>query len=323
MRHSFHRAGAAIVALAMSILPGIAGTYPDKPIHLIVPTAPGGSLDAVARIMANEIGERLGQIIVVENRAGAGGNIGNEAAARSAPDGYTLLMASSPLAVNVSLYKDLKYDPLKDFTPLSLVALQPQVLVVNPGMEMKTVQDVIDYAKANPGKLNYGSAGVGNSQHLAAELFEAKTGVDMVHVPYRGGGPAMTDLVGGRLQLMFEPIPSAMGYIQSNRLRAIAVTVKDRVPALPDVPTIAESGIPDYSVSGWLSVMGPAGLPPDIAAKLSETIQAAARNPKTREQLTKLGLQVVGSTPEEFSEFLKGEVKFYKKLISDAHITLN
>jgi tripartite-type tricarboxylate transporter receptor subunit TctC len=265
----------------------------------------------------------LGQTVVIENRTGASGNIGFETVAKAKPDGYTLLMASSPLAVNVSLYKKLGYDPLKDFAPISLVALQPQILVVHPSLNVKTVQELIDYAKANPGKLNYGSSGPGASQHLAAVLFTSKTGTKMVHVPYRGGGPAMTDLVAGRLQLMFETIPSAIGYIRSKQLRPLAITVKQRSPILPDLPTIAESGVPGYSASGWLAMAAPAGTPPEIIAKLSAAVTETLKKPEEKDRLTKYGLQVVGSSPEEFSKFLKDQVAFYKQLIAEAKITLN
>lgn len=293
--------------------------YPDKPIKLVIPFAPGGSVDIVGRILAQSLGEELKQSIVVENRAGAGGNIGFEAVAHARPDGYTLLMASSNLAVNVSLYRTIGYDPLKDFAPISLVALQPNVLMVHPSLPVKTVSELIAYAKANPGKLNFGSSGIGASQHLAAELFKSRTGVDMVHVPYKGGGPAMADLVGGRIQLMFETIPSSMSYVKSGQLRAIAVTTEERSAQLPDVPTVQET-VTGFVSRGWLGVAAPAGTPQPIVDRLSGAIHKVIALPEVTKRLMDLELQVKVSTPAAFASFIASEVKDFHTLITDAKI---
>ena len=310
--------GAFLTVLLMAVGAG-AQPYPDKPIKLVVPFAPGGSVDIVGRLLAQSLGEGLKQTIVVENRAGAGGNIGFEAVAHAKPDGYTLLMASSNLAVNVSLYRTIGYDPLKDFAPISLVALQPNVLMVHPSLPVKTVPELIAYAKANPGKLNFGSSGIGASQHLAGELFKSRTGVDMVHVPYKGGGPAMADLVGGRIQLMFETIPSSMSFVRSGQLRAIAVTTEERSAQLPDVPTMQET-VTGFVSRGWLGVAAPAGTPQPIVDRLNDAILKAIADPAVAKRLTDLGLQVKVSTPAEFSSFIASEVKDFRTLITDAKI---
>ena len=292
--------------------------YPGKPVKLIVPFAPGGSVDIVGRILAQQMGEDLKQSIVVENRAGAGGNIGFEALAKSAPDGYTLGMASSTMAVNVSLYKSIGFDPLKDFAPISLVAMQPNVLMVNPELPVKTVAELIAYAKANPGKLNFASSGIGASQHLAGELFKSRTGVDMIHVPYKGGGPAIADVVAGRVQVMFETIPNSISYIQSGQLRALAVTVNERSAQLPNVPTMTEAGVQGYESRGWLGVMAPAGTPRPIIEKLVAAVHKAVATPAVNKRLVELGLEIKTSTPAEFSAFIATEVKDFRTLITDA-----
>ncbi len=314
----------AIGTFLMVLLTGIgagAQPYPDKPIKLVIPFAPGGSVDIVGRILAQSLGEELKQSIVVENRAGAGGNIGFEAVAHAKPDGYTLLMASSNLAVNVSLYRTIGYDPLKDFAPISLVAIQPNVLMVHPSLPVKTVPELIAYAKANPGKLNFGSSGIGASQHLSGELFKSRTGVDMVHVPYKGGGPAMADLVGGRIQLMFETIPSSMSYIRSGQLRAIAVTTEQRSAQLPDVPSMQET-VKGFISRGWLGVAAPAGTPQPIVDRLNDAIHKAIADPAATKRLTDLGLEVKVSTAAEFSSFIASEVKDSHALITDAKIPM-
>ena len=314
----------AIGTFLMVLLTGVgagAQPYPDKPIKLVIPFAPGGSVDIVGRILAQSLGEELKQTIVVENRAGAGGNIGFEAVAHAKPDGYTLLMASSNLAVNVSLYRTIGYDPLKDFAPISLVAIQPNVLMVHPSLPVKTVPELIAYAKANPGKLNFGSSGIGASQHLSGELFKSRTGVDMVHVPYKGGGPAMADLVGGRIQLMFETIPSSMSYIRSGQLRAIAVTTEQRSAQLPDVPSMQET-VKGFISRGWLGVAAPAGTPQPIVDRLNDAIHKAIADPAATKRLTDLGLEVKVSTAAEFSNFIASEVKDFHALITAAKIPM-
>ncbi|WP_395710819.1 Bug family tripartite tricarboxylate transporter substrate binding protein [Reyranella sp.] len=313
--------GAAALSLLLLFSPAAqSDDYPSKPIKLVVPFAPGGSVDIVARILSQRLSEDLGQSVVVENRAGAGGNIGFEAVAKAKPDGYTLGMASSTLAVNVSLYRSIGYDPLKDFAPISLVAMQPNVLMVNPSLPVKSVTELIAYAKANPGKLNFGSSGIGASQHLAAEMFKSRTGIEMIHVPYKGGGPAMADLVAGRIQLMFETIPNSLPYIQSGQLRALAVTVEERSGQLPDVPTVAEAGLAGFVSRGWLGVMAPAGTPQSIIDKMNAAVHKAVADPAITKRLVDLGLRIKLSTPAEFSAFIAREVADFRTLIADAKI---
>jgi tripartite-type tricarboxylate transporter receptor subunit TctC len=326
MRHRLVAVASSAFLLAFAFLPSAgvyAAEYPTGPITMIVPFAPGGSVDTVARIVTNEVSKEIGQSIIVLNRSGAAGNVGYEAVARAEPDGSTLLMASSPLAVNVSLYHRLGYDPIKDFAPISLVALQPNLLVVNPELPVKTLAELIAYAKANPGKLNFGSSGPGSSQHLAGELFKRRAGVDIVHVPYRGGGPAMVDLVAGRLQMMFETIPSSLPYAQSGRLRAIAITVDERSKLLPDVPTVNEAGLPGFVSRGWIGVAAPAKTPKPIVDKLNAAIRKALETPSVADRLTELGLQVKSTSPSDFATFIGQEINDYRNIITTAKITLD
>ena len=326
MQHRLLAVASSAFLLAAAFVPSAAthaAEYPTGPITMIVPFAPGGSADTVARIVGNEVSKEIGQPIVILNRSGAGGNIGYEMAARALHDGYTLVMATSPLAVNVSLYHKLGYDPIKDFSPISLVALQPNLLVVNPELPVKTLAELIAYAKVNPGKLNFGSSGIGTSQHLAGELFKRRAGVDIVHVPYRGGGPAMVDLVGDRLQMMFETIPSSLPYAQSGQLRAIAITVDERSKMLPDVPTVSEAGLSGFVSRGWLGVAAPAKTPKPIIDKLNAAIRKASETPSVADRLTELGLQVKRTSPSEFATFIDQEINNYRNIITRAKITLD
>jgi tripartite-type tricarboxylate transporter receptor subunit TctC len=325
MRHRLLAASSVFLLAAAFPVAAVADAaeYPTKPIMLIVPYAPGGSVDTVARIVGNEVSNEIGQPIIIENRSGAAGNIGFETVARALPDGYTLLMASSPLAVNVSLYRKLGYDPVKDFAPISLMALQPNLLVVNHKLPVKTLAELIVYAKTNPSELNFGSSGVGTSQHLAGELFKRRAGVDIVHIPYRGGGPAMIDLVDGRLQMMFETIPSALPHVQSGQVRAIAITVGERSKMLPNVPTVSEAGLPGFVSRGWLGVAAPAKTPKPIIDKLNAAITKTLAMPSVADRLTELGLQVKSTSPSEFATFIDQEIKDYRIIITDAKITLD
>ena len=312
---------------AVSILlafapPAHAQGYPAKEITAVCPFAAGTGADITGRYFSAKLSEVLGKPVIVLNKAGATGNIASETVAKAKPDGYTLAMASSTMAVNVSLYRTIGYDPLKDFAPISLIALQPNVLMVNPSLPVKSVAELIAYAKANPGALNFGSSGIGASQHLAAELFKSRTGADMVHVAYKGGGPAMADLVAGRVQLMFETIPNSISYIQSGQLRALAVTVDERSKQLPDVPTMSEAGVKGYVSRGWLGVMAPAGTPQPIIDKLNAAVLKAVATPTVTKRLTELGLEIKTSTPAEFSAFIASEVKDFRTLITDAKIPM-
>jgi tripartite-type tricarboxylate transporter receptor subunit TctC len=300
----------------------LAEGYPTKPVHIVVPSAAGGTIDAVARMVGQRLTETLGRPFVVDNRPGASGNIGADFVAKSPPDGYTLLMSSTAaLAASPAVYPNLPYQPLRDFSPIILIAIQPSVLVVNPNVPVRTVAELIALAKAKPGAINYGSAGVGNSQHLAAELFSFYTKVNMTHVPYKGGSLAMTDLIGGTVDIMFEPIPNAIAHIRSGRLRALAVTTRERSAFFPDVPTIREAGLPDYEYLGWLGLVAPAGTPPEIVNLLYREIVKVLESglaAKLREQ----AYVVSGIGPEEFTLFIKKEIELHQKIVKVAGIKL-
>jgi tripartite-type tricarboxylate transporter receptor subunit TctC len=312
-----------LLGLLLAIVFPAVADWPDRPVRVVVPFSPGGSVDIVARVVGQELGKALGHTIVVENRAGATGNIGMEAAAKSPPDGYTLLMASSPLAVNASLFRHLAFDPVKDFSPIALVALQPNVLMVNRSVPATTVGELIAYAKANPGILNFGSSGAGASQHLAGELFQRRAGIEMVHVPYKGGAPAMTALLAGDVQLVFEPIPSASQHLRSGQLRALAVTTLKRTTSLPDLPTIAEAGLPGYESRGWIGLVAPAGTPRGIVERLNQTVVSIVRSPEIAARLTEMGLEVTASSPAEFADFISQEIAASRELVTAAKITLD
>jgi tripartite-type tricarboxylate transporter receptor subunit TctC len=312
-----------VSALSLLVVNAQATDYPAAPVKLIAPFAPGGSIDTVARVLSTQLSQELGQPVVVENRSGAAGNVGFEAVARSAPDGYTLAVAGTTLAVNVSLYKNLRYNALTDLAPITQLVAQPNVLVVPRELPVKNVEELIAYAKANPGKLNYGSSGAGASQHLAGELFKRHAGIDIVHVPYRSGGPAMTDVVAGRLQLMFETIPGSLPFVRSGQVRALAVTGEQRSPALPDVPTVREAGVDKFVAVGWLGIVAPANTPAPIVEKLNAAIRKAVGTPLVSQRLTELGLEVKLSTPNEFSDLINREVEAFRKLITDAKISLD
>lgn len=289
--------------------PAHAEVYPEKPIRLIVPFTPAGATDLLARLVGERLGERLGQPVVIDNRPGAGGNLGAELAARAAPDGYTLLMGPASIyAVSVTLYPKLGYDIRKDLVPVSLVANVPHVLLVNLDLPVASVPELIGLAKQRPGELNIASQGSGTVSHLEAELLKHMAGIDMVHVPYRGSAPALVDLVGGRTQVMFDSIASALPHIRAGKLRAIAVASKTRSPLLPDVPTVEESGIKDYSAHSWLGIFVPAGTPPAILSRLQRDVAAAVDNPKSRVRLIESGFEPKSSTSEAFAKLVREEI---------------
>lgn len=293
-----------------------AATFPSKPIRLVVPFAAGGTTDILGRAAASEL-TKAGMQAIVENRPGAGGNIGAEIVAKAAPDGHTLLVGTvGTHGINQSLYGRLPYDPIKDFAPVTLLALVPNVLVVHPSVPASNVKELLALAKSRPGKLNYASSGNGTSIHLSAELFKTMTGTFMTHIPYRGSAPALTDLVGGQADLMFDNLPSALPHIKSGKLRALAVTTDKPSPALPGVPTIAEAGpVKGYEASSWFGVLAPAGTPKDIVNKLQQTLSKALNSPEMREKLVGQGAEPVGDTPEHFAQHIQAETAKWAKVV--------
>jgi len=313
---------AAAVAAPFTFAQG-AATYPAKPVRLVVPFPAGGTTDILARAVAQRLSEAWGRQVIVDNRPGAGGNIGSDLVAKAAPDGYTLLMGTvGTHAINPSLYKNMPYDHVKDFAPVILVAGVPNVLVVNPSLPVHSVTELIAYAKANPGKLNFASSGNGTSIHLSGELFKAMTGVEMTHVPYKGSAPALTDLIGGQVQLMFDNLPSSLPFIKAGKLRALAVTSGARAAALPDLPTLAESGLPGFEASSWFGVLAPAGTSRDIVAKLNGAIAGWLASPEAKEKLLAQGAIAAGGTPEDFARHIGAETAKWAKVVkaSGAHI---
>ena len=304
------------LALVVFITAANAQSYPSKPIHLIVPFPPGGPTDIVGRLVAQKISEGIGQPVVVENRPGAGGTVGSSAAAKAAPDGYTLLYGStSTLAIAPSLYRNIAYDPRKAFAPISLVSSGPILITVNEKVPARTLKEFIDLAKKQPGKLSYSSGGNGTPPHLAGELFKVIAGVDLLHVPYKGGGPAITDLAGGQVQAVFEGQVALMPHLQSGRARALAITGPKRSPALPDVPTVAEAGLPKYDANFWSGVVAPAGTPADTITRLNGVLVKALATPEVRDTLTKQGLEPAGNTPQQFAAHIAAEVEKWAAVV--------
>lgn len=312
-RHAF--AALSLICLSLSAWAQSASNYPNQAIRLMVPWPAGGGVDTTARMIAEPLGKRLGQSIVIENRAGAGGNIGTDIAARSKPDGYNLLMGSiSPNAINVHLYPKLPFDLIKDFTPITFVSSLPIFLVVPVNSPIKSVADLLAMAKANPGKLTFGSAGVGSSQHLAAVQFMGATNVDMMHVPYKGTAPAEADLMAGHISVMFDTA-TAIPFITGGKLKALAVMSKKRNPVLPNVPTFDEAGLPDLYASSWYGLMGPAGMPPAIVNKLNAELNEALRSPEVQKRMHDLGAEIGGGTPAEFANFIQSEIARYADIV--------
>jgi tripartite-type tricarboxylate transporter receptor subunit TctC len=295
--------------------------YPARQIHLIVPFAAGGSADSTARVIANRVSEALGQAIVVENRGGGGSIIGTEFVKKSEPDGYTLLLGQSgPISINPAVYKNLPYDPVKDFVPICLTTTYPYVMVVNASLGVKTLKEFVALAKSKPGGLNYGTAGVGASNHLLTELFAGKAGIKMTHIPYRGTSLAVTDLLAGQVQVVFSDPISALQYVKSGALIALAVTSKDRSPVAPDLPTVVESGYPGFDVIAWHGIMAPSNTPPEIVTKLNAEIVKALNDPKTKALLEKQAIQVVGSSPQAFADFIRHDLAIWKEVADQAKI---
>lgn len=302
---------AVLAAGVLASVPFVAqaqAAFPSKALTIVVPFSAGGTTDILARVVGQYMSKDLGQPVIIDNRPGAGGNIGAQMVARAAADGYTLLMGTvGTHAINQSLYKKMPFDPIKDFQPLTRVALVPNLLVAHPSQPFKTVKELIAHAKANPGKVNFASSGSGTSIHLSAEMFNQMAGVDMQHIPYKGSAPALNDLLGGQTAIMFDNMPSVIGHVRAGKLRPIAVTTPQRSRALPDVPTIAESGVPGYSATSWFGLLAPAGTPAPVVARLNASILKALADAEVKKKFAEQGAEPHGEKPEQFAEFIRSE----------------
>jgi tripartite-type tricarboxylate transporter receptor subunit TctC len=317
---------AALLMVATSALSNASfaqsGTYPTKPVRLIVPSPPGDGSDLMARAIGERLSQTLGQPVVVDNRPGAGGRVGTEAAAKSAPDGYTLIMGNAGShGINSALYRDLTYDIERDFVAVTEVMRAPNVLVVNSALPAKNVTEFIALLKASPGKYSYGSGGNGSSAHFTAELFKSMAGVDIAHIPYKGATPALTDVIAGQVVMFMGNLPPAMGHIKSGRVRALAVTTAQRSPLVPDVPTIAESGLPGFETVAWFGIFAPAGTPRDIVVRIRDEVAKIVQQPEIRERIATLGGEPVGNTPEAFATIVKSDIAKWKQVAKTANIT--
>jgi len=310
---------AIALAVALAALPCLGqapAAYPTRTVRLVVPFPPGGPLDVTGRAIAQQLTQAWGQSVVVDNRPGAGGNIGADVVAKSPPDGYTVLMgALSTHAVNPSLYEKMPYDAVADFAPITLVAVTPNVLVVNPSLPVNSVRELIAYAKAHPNKLSFGSGSNGSAGHLAGELFKVETGTDIVHIPFKGGAPAMQALLAGETQLMFDNLANSMPQVKAGKLRALAVTTANRSRLVPDLPTMAEAGLPGFDISTWFGLLAPAGTPADVIAKWNADVAKILNAPEMRERLVAQGAEPAPTTPAEFAAFIKSELSKYARIV--------
>ncbi len=290
--------------------------YPSKPIRLVLPYPPGGGSDTIVRPLAQRLSAEFGQQVVIDNRGGAGGAIGMEAVARAAPDGYTIVLAlTAQLAVNVSLYKKLPYDPVRDYAPITLLATGPYLLVVHPSLPVTSVKELIALARARPGQITYASSGNGSGGHLAAELLKSMTGTNMLHIPYKGGGPALIDVLAGQVQVLFATYVSSRGHIQTGRLRALGVSTAKRPAAIPDMPTISEAGVPGYDSGVWYAMLAPAGTPPDVITRLNHEIVRALNQPDFHKLLVDQAIDPIGGTPEQLGDFIRSEIAKWAKVV--------
>jgi tripartite-type tricarboxylate transporter receptor subunit TctC len=314
----------AFIATLSGIATSQAQDYPTRPVTLVLGFAAGGPSDVMARIFQRKLEHVLGQPVVIENRTGAGGNVAAEMVARAAPDGHTLLLANSGiLSANLTLYKKINYDPVKDFAPIMLVGAQPNVLVVHPSVPAQTLVELIAYAKANPGKLNFASGGRGSSPHLAGELLKVKAGIDVVHVAYRGTGPALQDVVAGHVQMCFSSVSPVLGYLQNRSLRALGVAALERTALLPDVPTIAELGFAGFEANAWHGLVAPAATPKEVIATVHRAMTATLKDEDTRKALIQLGVDVFGGTPQELADYVKSEIPKWAEIIKVSGTTLD
>ncbi len=322
-------AGYCVVAAVVATLAGAlacphaaAQSYPTRSIRFVVPYPPSGGADIIVRAVAQKLTERLGQTVVVDNRAGAGGNVGTEIVARAPADGHTLLLANvAPMAINVSMHKQLPYDPVKDFTAITLLATFPNVLVVHPSVPARSIAELVALARSRPGQLTFASAGTGSTTHLSAELFRSQAKLDLVHVPYKGGGPALIDLLGGQVTMYFSSLPGALPHVRGGKLRALGVTSLKRAVGAPEIPAVAEAGFPGFEAVTWIGTVAPAGLPRPITERLHGEIVQIMRAPDMRERLVGLGAEAVTNTPEEFAAYIRSEIGKWAKVVRDARIS--
>jgi len=320
------RAISASVTLALcaaAALPAAAQTYPSRPIRMIVTYPPGGGADTIGRAVGQRLGDTLGQQVVVDNRPGGGANIGAELVARAAPDGHTLLVVALAHSVNVSLYSKLAYDPIRDFAPVIFIATVPNILVVHPSMPVRTTRELLDLARAKPGQLNYASTGSGGPQHLGMELFKTLSGVQLTHIPYKGAAPALTDIIAGQIQTMFGNMISTLPHVRSNRLRALAVSTAKRAAILPEVPTVAESGVAGFESGSWFGFAAPAGTPKAIVDRLNAETNRILGLPELRERLATEGAELGGGTPDAFGVYLRSEVAKWAKVVKFAKVRVD
>ena len=305
--------------VALPLAAGAQGAYPTKPVRFVIAFTPGGPSDILTRLVGGKLAESMGQPFIYDNRPGAGGNIAGEITAKSPPDGYTLLMGNnSILATNAALYKNMAFDPVKDLAPVALLASQPNILVVHPSLPVKSVKELVTLAKARPGQLNYASSGSGAAAHLAAELFQSMTGTKMVHIPYKGAGPALIDTLAGQCQLMFATSLSVASYIRSEKVRALAVSTAKRSQSFANLPTIAEAGVPGFDAATWHGVVAPAGTPPAVITRLNSEINKLMQAPDMRERLTSQGAEIIGGTPQSFAAYIQAEIPKWTKVIRDS-----
>ena len=316
---------AAALPLALAMGPAAAQQdYPNKPIRLIVPFTPGGVTDTGARVVADKLGARLGQSVVVDNRPGASGNIGTQMVATAAPDGYTLLLGfDGTLVINPHVYAKVPFDTLKDFVPVSKIGDAVLIIVVHPSVPAKTLSELVAYSKTNPGGVSYGSAGTGSTPHLAGELLKARTGANFVHVPYKGGGQSMTDLVGGSLPMLYTAVAGAYPFVQKGQIRPIAVSSAQRLASLPEVPTVAESGVPGFESSSWIGILAPAKTPQPIVDRLQRELHAVVQSPEVRERLASLGISALGNTPGEFGQQIRADLAKYDQIVKAAKVRVD
>ncbi len=320
------RTAAILISLSVPFGPpasAAAESWPARTITLIVPFPAGGTTDIVARSLGQKLSDALHQPVVIDNRGGGGGTLGAAVAAKAAPDGYTFFISTIAHAIATSLYKQLPYDFEKDFIPITVIASVPNIVIVHPSVPVNSVKELIDYAKANPGKLNYGSAGNGSTEHLSAELFKSMAGVQMTHVPYKGGAPMMTDLLGGQIQIAIETSGSALPHVRGGKVRALAVTTATRSPALPDVPTVSEAGLVGYEMTTWYGILAPKGTPKEIVAKINQEVRAILKSPEMKKRLDEIGAEPGGISPDQFAAFIKSEIAKWAKLVKQTGATVD